>query len=115
MNWYLTAFKKYAVFSGRSRRKEFWIFSVINTLIYALLAFLEFQLNSPGYFMLAFTLIIFIPSIAVTIRRLHDTSRSGWWFLIYAIPVVGPLIILFFMAKNSTEEENDFGQNPKLS
>ncbi|PIE23819.1 MAG: hypothetical protein CSA60_04105 [Neptuniibacter caesariensis] len=121
MNWYLTVLKKYAVFSGRARRKEYWFFVLFNIIASLVLAFIDGLTGSfipeagvgllGGIYMLA----VIVPSIAVAVRRLHDTGRSGWWFLIVLLPLIGAIVLLVFMLLNSKPGENQYGPNPKES
>jgi uncharacterized membrane protein YhaH (DUF805 family) len=111
MENYLTVIKKYAVFEGRARRKEFWMFQLINFLIYTVLAILTAFIRVP-IIELIYALAIMCPAIAVSVRRLHDTGRSGWWFLIGLIPLVG-LILIYFDVLDGTPGPNEFGPNPK--
>jgi len=121
MNWYLMVWKKYAQFSGRSRRNEFWMFTLINILIYVLLygAGLALVDSGIGKALLGlcaiYGLAILIPSLAVTVRRLHDTGRSGWWWFICLVPLVGGLILLIFCVLDSEPGTNQYGPNPKAS
>jgi uncharacterized membrane protein YhaH (DUF805 family) len=107
MNWYLDVLKKYAVFDGRARRQEFWMFALINFVISLIL---NLVLGMVG---LIYTLAVFLPSIGVGIRRLHDTGRSGWWLLIGLIPVVGFIVLLVFFVQDSQPGDNQYGSNPK--
>ena len=94
MNWYLEVLKKYAVFGGRARRKEYWFFALFNMIFALVLAFIDGMVGTfdpeTGYGVLSgiYCLAVLIPGIAVTFRRLHDTDRSGWWWLIVFIPLV---------------------------
>ncbi|WP_306324761.1 DUF805 domain-containing protein [Streptomyces venezuelae] len=114
MNWYLEVLKKYVVFNGRARRKEFWMFELINVIISIVITVvalsLDFQLLSTIY-----SLAIFLPSLAVTVRRLHDTGRSGWWVLIGLVPLVGFIVLLVFACTEGDQHENAHGPNPKLA
>ncbi len=118
MHWYLDVLKKYAVFSGRARRMEYWMFFLINLIISIALGFIDMTLGTInmqvglGLFGGVYALAVLIPSIAVTVRRLHDTDRSGWWLLILFVPVIGPIILLVFMILGSTSGQNRFGANP---
>ncbi|NKF23893.1 DUF805 domain-containing protein [Solimonas marina] len=119
MDWFITALKKYAQFSGRSQRAEYWYFILFYTLIYLALAIVDgvtgtFSLED-GFGLLSglFALAMLIPSIAVSVRRLHDTGRSGWWFLIGLIPIVGSIILLVFFVQDSEAGDNAYGANPK--
>ena len=116
MSWFLMALKKYAEFSGRSRRLEYWFFMLFYMLIAIALVFVDVAMGtSTGYGVLSgilFGLAMFIPSLAVTVRRLHDTDRSGWWILIGFIPLIGGIVMLVFMVLDSTGP-NRFGPSPK--
>ncbi len=118
MNWYLKAMKQYATFGGRAQRAEYWYFVLFYALGIILLSFVDAAtgtFNKEAGIGLLSALFIFahlIPSIAVSIRRLHDIGRSGWWYLLVFIPVAGPLVLLFFSVQDSTED-NEYGPNPK--
>jgi len=119
MNWYLQAFKKYTVFTGRSRRKEYWFFVLFNILVSLALAIVDYFTGTynarygMGLLGGLYTLAVLIPAIAVTVRRLHDTGRSGWWFLIVLVPIVGGIVLLVFMVLDSQPGENAYGPSPK--
>ena len=119
MNWYLEVLKKYSVFSGRARRKEYWIFLLFNIAISIVLAIIDGATGTfseeMGLGLLGgvYALAVLLPSIAVSVRRLHDTDRSGWWLLIAVIPILGAIVLLVFMALDSNPGENQYGANPK--
>jgi uncharacterized membrane protein YhaH (DUF805 family) len=118
MKWYLHALRKYAVFEGRARRREHWIFELTNSVIALVLFVLAITLGKVGYpyFLSLPFLYIFatvIPSISSLIRRLHDTGRSGWWFWIGLIPLFGPISMLIFTLEDSQPGANRYGPNPK--
>ena len=113
MNWYLEVLKKYAVFSGRARRKEYWMFFLFNVIILFVLGFVEGFAGSAGIVSMLYSLGVLIPSIAVSVRRLHDTDRSGWWLLIGLVPLIGAIVLLVFMFQDSKPDENQYGSNPK--
>ena len=121
MNWYLAVLKKYAVFSGRASRKEYWIFVLINVIISIILSLLDgvlglkFGQGGQGLLSLLYTLAVLIPSLAVSVRRLHDTARSGWWLLICLVPVVGWIVLLIFFIQNSRPGAENYGPDPKTS
>ena len=120
MNWYLEVLKKYAVFAGRSRRKEYWMFTLFNVIIYLVLIFIDITAglaNKGGCGPLStiYSLAVLIPGIAVSVRRLHDINRSGWWFFIALIPLIGAIILLVFMVRDSQQGENQYGTNPKAA
>ncbi len=111
---YLATFKQYTVFTGRARRQEYWTFTlcniVISVLISVIIGFISSTLASTVS--LIFSLAVLLPGIAVSIRRLHDTKRSGWWLLIAFIPLVGAIVLLIFMLQDS-DGENQYGPSPK--
>jgi uncharacterized membrane protein YhaH (DUF805 family) len=119
MNWYLGVLKKYVDFSGRARRKEYWMFVWFNILISIVLAAVEYATGLAsaetgiGPLSGLYSLAVLLPSIAVAVRRLHDTSRSGWWLLLGFIPLIGALVLLVFMVQNGTPGSNEHGPNPK--
>ena len=118
MIWYLLVLKKYSVFSGRSSRKEYWYFVLFNVLITFVLMVADRMTGTfdseigIGLLSGIYTLAILIPSIAVSVRRLHDTDRSGWLFLITLIPLVGAIVLIVFFAQDSQPGENQYGSNP---
>jgi uncharacterized membrane protein YhaH (DUF805 family) len=125
MNWYLDVLRKYAQFDGRARRTEFWMFSLINCVIQfvyisavMLAAVVLGDRGSSATALLMIPLVIYafaviIPGLAVTVRRLHDTGRSGAYFLIAFIPLAGPIILLVFECQDSQPGPNLYGPNPK--
>jgi uncharacterized membrane protein YhaH (DUF805 family) len=116
MHWYLEVLRKYALFTGRSRRSEYWYFTLFNLLVFAVLWFVDAALRKViGFGMLGmlYSLAVMLPSIGVAIRRLHDTDRSGWWMLLALVPLVG-LVLIAFLAEDSNAGTNRYGQNPKL-
>ncbi|KPL17442.1 MAG: hypothetical protein AMS26_01020 [Bacteroides sp. SM23_62] len=112
MNWYIEVLKKYAVFSGRARRKEYWYFVLFNLIIYIILSIIDYAINS-AILSTIYSLGVLIPSIAVAVRRLHDTNRTGWWLLIGLIPIIGWIVLIIFMVLDSQKGENQYGPNPK--
>ena len=117
MNWYLEALKKYAVFSGRARRMEYWMFGLFYLIFAIVLGIIDSILGigweGGGLLSSLFLLAMVIPSIAVTFRRLHDTDHSGWWLLIGLVPLVGTIILFIFMIQDGQSGENQYGPNPK--
>lgn len=127
MNYYLNVLKNYATFSGRARRSEYWYFALFN-LIFAFVAmFLDrilgttFTINTIsgpidlgyGYFYLLYGLAVLLPGLAVLVRRLHDVGKSGWFFFIALIPLVGIIWILILLFTDSVPSQNKYGLNPK--
>jgi uncharacterized membrane protein YhaH (DUF805 family) len=113
MNWYLEVLKNYAVFTGRARRTEYWMFVLFNLIIVLAIAFIEGMLGSIGVVGMIYSLAVLIPSIAVGVRRLHDTDRSGWWLLIGLVPLIGAIVLIVFMVLDSSPGQNEYGPNPK--
>lgn len=119
MNWYLKVLKQYADFSGRARRKEYWMFALFN-MIFAVVAMILdniFDLTVGellyGVFYFLYGLAVLIPGLAVTVRRLHDVGKSGWMILIALIPLIGIIWLLVLMVTDSNPGENQYGENPK--
>lgn len=123
MNWYLKCLKQYIDFWGRARRKEYWMFTLWNvviTLFLAALAAIGTEIGSdsfvsyiPMVLYLLYGLFILIPSFTVSVRRLHDIGKSGWWILIGLIPVIGSIILLVWYCTEGQRCENEWGPDPK--
>ena len=120
MQWYLDVLKtKYAQFSGRARRREYWMFFLFNLLVTVALLIVDAitgTLTPSGLGLLSglYTLAVLVPGIAVSIRRLHDTDRSGWWLLIGLVPLLG-IVLLVFMCFDGTPGDNQYGASPKAA
>jgi uncharacterized membrane protein YhaH (DUF805 family) len=120
MNWYLQVLQKYGVFDGRSRRKEYWFFVLFSTLISLLLIAIDSATGTfrsprgPGLLSGIYSLAVLVPSLAVSVRRLHDTNRTGWWLLLGIVPFIGPIVLLVFFASDGNPDDNEYGPNPKL-
>lgn len=113
MNYYFEVWRKYAQFSGRSTRSEYWYFVLFNALAYAAISIAEGIFSSGGLLLGFYGLAVLIPSFAVFFRRLHDTGRSGWWWLIGIVPVIGGIVLFVFMVLDSQPGDNRYGPNPK--
>jgi len=119
MNWYLKVLKQYADFSGRARRKEYWMFALFNMIFIIVAMILDNVLGlTVGelpygvlYFLYAFAVLI--PGLAVSVRRLHDVGKSGWMILIALIPIIGAIWLLVLTVTDSNSGENQYGLNPK--
>lgn len=130
MNWMLLPLKRYADFTGRSRRKEYWMYFLLNTIIGGTLgvvliaSVIAADPEASGFpplggialiLLLLWTLGTMIPNIAVHVRRFHDQDKSGWMYLISFVPYIGGLIVLVFMCLPGTQGANRFGGDPKAS
>lgn len=119
MKWYLKVLKQYADFSGRARRKEYWMFVLFNMCFTFLAMILDnvlgIAIDTVGYgpFYMLYFLAVTIPSVAVGVRRLHDIGKSGWMFLIVLIPIVGFIWLIALMTFDSKQGANKWGDNPK--
>jgi uncharacterized membrane protein YhaH (DUF805 family) len=119
MNWYIAVLKKYAVFSGRARRKEYWYFILFNCIITLVLYGIDGMtgtINSSlggGLLGGIYALAVLIPGIAVLVRRLHDTGRHGGWVLLALLPFIGAIVLLIFTVQDSKPGGNQYGDNPK--
>ena len=127
MNYYVNVLKNYTTFSGRARRSEYWYFALFN-LIFVIVAMLldhllgtTFKMETPsgqislpyGYVYLMYVLTVFLPGLAVLVRRLHDVGKSGWFMLISLIPIVGAIWLLVLLFTDSVVGINEYGLNPK--
>ena len=111
MNYYLKVLKNYAVFKGRARRKEYWMFVLFNYIVFFLIIVL---FNSPnGEFVTFYALAVIIPSVSVGVRRLHDVGKSGWFMLISLVPIIGSIWLLVLLCTDGDSEDNEYGSNPK--
>lgn len=123
MNWYIKVLKQYADFEGRARRMEYWVFVLCNVAISCMISFLDiilgtifnyspFIIDGTGILAIIYSLAVLLPSIAVLVRRLHDTGRSGYWILLSFIPLIGGIILIIFLCLPSEEGENEWGPDP---
>jgi uncharacterized membrane protein YhaH (DUF805 family) len=118
VNYYFAAFRKYAVFKGRSTRSEYWYFTLFNILAVGVFGLIDQLMGTfnfdAGYGPLSaiYTLAMILPGLGVSIRRLHDTGRSGWWFMITIIPVIGLLVFWYFALLDSDPNPNEYGESP---
>ncbi|WP_013630675.1 DUF805 domain-containing protein [Rubinisphaera brasiliensis] len=126
MRDYLQAWSRSFNFSGRARRREFWIFTLGNVFVFAIVVFATvvildllgaerpIPLKAIVYTTNGFPLLTLTPTIAVTVRRLHDTGRSGWLILSLLLPPIGTVVMLYFLMQNSEPRENEYGPCPKV-
>lgn len=119
MNWYLAVLKKYAVFSGRARRKEYWMFFLFNLIFAIVAAILDNVLGTTiagggyGVIYILYCLAVLLPGLAVAVRRLHDVQKSGWFLFIVLIPIIGAIWLLVLMCTDGNPGKNEYGANPK--
>lgn len=131
MNWYIAVLKKYIAFSGRASRSEYWYFVLFSTIVSIILTVIDVMMGSGsadstmsadegmamsmnmGLLGMIYSLGVFLPSLGVSFRRLHDTDHSAWWLLIGLIPLIGAIVLLVFLVKDSTPGDNQYGPNPK--
>src|SRR6187455_3672057 len=119
MHWYLLVLKKYVDFSGRARRKEYWMFVlfhvifVIAAVVVDSLMGLTFDASGLGFVYLLYALATFLPGLAVSVRRLHDIGKSGWMILVSLIPIIGGIWLLVLAVTEGEPNANQYGPNPK--
>ncbi len=106
-----TVFQRYATFTGRSRRPEYWWFVLFNLIVSLVLGIVSGILFRDEADILGaiYNLAVLVPSLAVSVRRLHDTGRTGWWLLIALIPIVGIIVLIVFFATKGEEQDNQYG------
>jgi uncharacterized membrane protein YhaH (DUF805 family)/uncharacterized protein YecT (DUF1311 family) len=123
MNHFINVLKKYATFSGRATRSEYWYFVLIYSITYTILMGIDFAIGTfskqlmengsfLGFLSTAYSLVLFLPSLALTVRRLHDINKSGWWVLFILVPIIGFILLVVYLCTNS-KEDNKYGINPK--
>ena len=116
MEWYLRVVKdNYANFDGRARRKEYWMFVLFNILFAFAAVIVDYVVGTFPLFYAVYILGVIIPGIAVTVRRLHDTGKSGWWYFIVLIPIIGGIWLLVLLCTDGTADANSYGPSPKAA
>jgi uncharacterized membrane protein YhaH (DUF805 family) len=112
MDWYFRVLSNYATFHGRAHRREFWMFTLVNLILFGVLYVID---RIIGWHLLSqiYALLVLVPNLAVQVRRLHDTNRSWRWLLLLLFPVIGWLMLLAFYSQRGTPVENPFGPEPK--
>jgi len=119
MNWYLKVLKNYVGFTGRARRKEFWMFALFNIIFSVVATMIDSAagladpMTGTGPIAGLYGLAVLLPGIAVGARRLHDTGRTGWLLLLALIPLIGAIVLLVFFVQDSKPGPNKYGPNPK--
>ena len=118
MSWYLAVLQKYFDFSGRARRKEYWYFVLFNIIVSIILAVIDQAIGTGsmesgvGLLCSLYSLAVLLPGLGVSVRRLHDTGRSGWWILINLIPLIGSIVFLVFTVSDGDPGPNQYGPDP---
>ncbi len=115
MEWYLKVLKNYATFGGRARRKEYWMFFLFNLIAALVLLVLDFVVGTYGVLYGLYLLGVILPSLAVTVRRLHDLGKSGWWVFISLVPIIGGIWLLVLLVMDGTAGDNPYGPSPKAA
>ena len=121
MQWLKEVIAKYATFRGRARRREYWRYILYYVIAFVTLVLIDmltgtFNMESQlGFLSGLFLLFMLIPSVAVAVRRLHDTERGGWWLLLAFLPLIGQLVLLFFFIQEGDEGDNAYGPDPKFA
>ncbi|AXJ00478.1 Uncharacterized membrane protein YhaH, DUF805 family [Cyclonatronum proteinivorum] len=117
MKWYFKALNRYTDFSGRSRRREFWLFWLFNVLIFFVITSLGtwfgVETDEVFFYGTLYNFAVLVPSLAVTVRRMHDSNRSGWWILVIILPAFGLFALLYFLLVDGTPGDNYYGPDPK--
>jgi uncharacterized membrane protein YhaH (DUF805 family) len=120
INWYKkVVFENYANFNGRARRSEYWYFALMSLIITILATILDSALGinfDPlpyGYLYFIYAIAVLIPGLAVSVRRLHDVGKSGWFYFIVLIPIIGAIWLLVLFFTEGDQGENDYGPDPK--
>lgn len=119
MNWYMKVLSQYFDFSGRARRTEFWMFTLINFIVSIIVAVLDTVLGTTmggagtGIIGSLYSLAVLIPSVAVGVRRLHDIGKSGLWILLVFVPIIGWIWLLILNVREGDSGANQYGPNPK--
>ncbi|NJB81553.1 DUF805 domain-containing protein [Wenyingzhuangia aestuarii] len=115
MDWYLKVLKQYADFNGRARRKEYWMFFLFNIIISWVLQGIAITsgFSLIGYIASIYSLAVLLPGIGVSIRRLHDVNKSGWFMFIALIPLVGMIWLIVVLATEGDKGPNQYGPDPK--
>ncbi|MNJ56322.1 Inner membrane protein YhaH [compost metagenome] len=114
MDWYLKVLKNYVGFEGRARRTEYWMFILFNFIVSIVLSIVGALVGLDSILAYVYAAAVLLPSLAVAVRRLHDTGRSGWMILLSLIPFIGSIILIVFMCQDSEPGENQYGPNPKI-
>ena len=113
MNYYLLALKNYAIFSGRATRSEYWYFFLVNMLIGIVVSVVSMVIgDTAGIVGMIYSLAMFLPGLAICVRRLHDMGKSGWMILVALIPLAGIIWLLVLLVTESNPTDNIYGPKP---
>jgi len=115
MEWYLKVLKQYVDFNGRARRKEYWMFALISAIVSYGIAGIAIAtgIEPLTYLSGAYSLVVLLPGLGVSVRRLHDVGKSGWFLLIVLVPLIGAIWLLVLMCTDGEPGPNEYGPNPK--
>ena len=113
--WYLKVLRQYTDFSGRARRREYWMFVLANFIIAFVLGIIDTIIGWGQILSGIYSVALLLPSLAVAVRRLHDIGKSGWWLFLCLIPLIGGIWVIVLLSKDSQYEANQWGANPKVS
>ncbi|NXY95183.1 DUF805 domain-containing protein [Streptomyces sp. BR123] len=113
MHHYTDVLKKYAVFSGRARRQEFWMFFLLNMAVAIVVAIVDAVIGANMVLYGIYVVAIIVPTLALSVRRLHDLGKSGWWYFICLVPLIGSIWLLVLFATEGQPQPNQYGPNPK--
>ena len=113
--WHLKVLRQYTDFSGRARRREYWMFVLANFIIAFVLGIIDTIIGWGQILSGIYSVAVLLPSLAVAVRRLHDIGKSGWWLFLCLIPLIGGIWVIVLMCKDSQYEANQWGANPKVS
>ena len=109
VDWFKKCLRKYATFQGRARRKEYWYCNLMVIIIYIVAAIIDGILGTDGVIASLAILALFIPLLSVMVRRLHDINKSGWWYWISIIPLIGGILLLVWMCTDTNPNTNQYG------
>ncbi|MBZ9599145.1 MULTISPECIES: DUF805 domain-containing protein [Streptomyces] len=113
MNHYTDVLKKYATFSGRARRQEYWMFFLFQMAVVIVLAILDAVIGAGSLIVGLYALATLVPTLALTVRRLHDLGKSGAWYFIAFVPLIGGIWLLVLTATAGQPQPNQYGPDPK--
>ncbi len=112
MKWYFKVLTDYVNFNGRAHREEYWMFFLVNLIVVFCIGLVDGVIGTGGFLGGIYNFAVLLPSLGVSVRRLHDTNRSGWWLLISFIPIIGFFVLLYFMILSGDGGPNDYGAVP---